>query len=224
MTVIRNYALAVVFITITAAALTIAAGGHPVPDVRHMLWVRGVDTIIGCPIGLMVLALTAPRTVAVRIPQEFLNTLAELKTILGLAVTGEIAKGAGRQTRRDLQHRTIVLLQAFDAAAGATPWHRDAAERLWPTVVATQRLAYRVLATCWSLENAGAEAAPAKARTLFGPNGEKEISHALAVLSDAIHAGTKPTPFSQVPEFLNTEMHNLHASLVYAGDHSTGKL
>lgn len=221
MTVIRNYALAVVFIT--AAALTIGAGGQQVPDIGHMLWVRGVDTFIGCLIGLVVLAMTTPRTVAVRIPRELMNTLAELKAVLGLAARGEISSGIARQARRDLQHRTIVLLHAYDAAVGATPWHRDAAERLWPTVVATQRLAYRVLAACWSLENAGAEAAPAMARTLFGPNGEKEINHALAVLADAIHAGTRPAPPSRVPEFLSTEMHNLHASLVYAGDHSAGR-
>jgi len=213
-TVIRNYALAVVFIT--AAALTIAAGGHPVPDVGHMLWVRGTDTVIGCVIGLAVLALTTPRTVAVRIPQELVNTLTALKTTLALAATGDVATEAARQARRDLQHRTIVLLQAYDAAVGATPWHRDAAERSWPAVVAAQRLAYRVLATCWSLENAGAEAAP-MARTLFGPDGLNEISHALAALSDAVHAGTRPSPLVSVPEFLGTEMRNLHDSLVYAG-------
>lgn len=215
MTVIRNYALAVVFIT--AAALTIAAGGHPVPDVGHMLWVRGVDTVIGCVIGLAVLALTTPRAVAVRIPQELVNTLAALKTALGLAARGEIATDAALQARRDLQHRTIVLLQAYDTSVGAAPWYRDAAERSWPAVVATQRLAYRVLATCWSLENAGAKAAPEMARTLFGPDGEKEVNHALAVLSGAIHAGTKPAPLSHVPEFLGTEMRNLHNSLVYDG-------
>jgi uncharacterized membrane protein YccC len=66
MTVIRNYALAVVFIT--AAALTVASGGHPVADVGHMLWVRGVDTFIGCAVGLAVLALTTPQTVSVRVP------------------------------------------------------------------------------------------------------------------------------------------------------------
>lgn len=214
MTVIRNYALAVVFIT--AAALTIAAGGHPVADVGHMLWVRGADTVIGCVIGLAVLVLTTPRTVAVRIPQEMLNLLAALKTALSLAARAEVATASGRQARRDLQHRTIVLLQAYDAAIGATPWHRDAAERAWPAVVAAQRLAYRVLATCWSLENAGAEGAQA-ARTLFGPAGEEETANALTVLSSAIRSGTRPAPLADMPAFLSTEMHNLHDSLVYAG-------
>ncbi|MCP8894876.1 FUSC family protein [Shinella daejeonensis] len=216
MTVIRNYALAVVFIT--TAALTIAAGGHPVPDVGHMLWVRGTDTFIGCVIGLAVLVMTTPRTAAVRIPQELVNTLAAVRTVLDLTAGGDVTHGAARQARRDLQHRTIVLLQAYEAAVGATPWHRDAAERAWPAVVAAQRLAYRVLATCWSLENAQAGAAPEMARTLFGPDGRENAGHALAILSRAIHAGARPAPLSPVPEFLSTEMQNLHGSLVYAGE------
>lgn len=213
MTVIRNYALAVVFIT--AVALTIAAGGHPVPDIGHLLWVRGVDTAIGCAIGLVVLALTTSRAVTVRIPQELVKTLAALKTTLDLAARGEIATAPALQARRDLQHRTIVLLQTYDASVDAAPWHENVADRSWPAIVATQRLAYRVLAICWSLENAGANAAPEMARTLFGPNGEKQVNHALAVLSDAIHGESKPALLPEVPEFLSTEMHNLHNSLVY---------
>lgn len=215
MTVIRNYALAVIFIT--TAALTIAAGGHPVPGVGHMLWVRGVDTAIGCAIGLLMLALTTPRAAAVRIPQELVNTLAALATTLGLAARGEVGGAAARQARRDLQHRTIVLLQAYDAAIGATPWHRDLAERSWPAVVAAQRLAYRVLATCWSLEAAETDVAQDKARALFGPDGEQQIGGALAVLSGAIRTGTRPAPISHLPEFLRTEMQNLHDSLIHAG-------
>ncbi|KQU87459.1 hypothetical protein ASD12_07970 [Mesorhizobium sp. Root102] len=124
--------------------------------------------------------------------------------------------------RRDLQHRTIVLLQAYDASVGASPWHRHAAERAWPAVVAAQRLAYRVLATCWSLENAGADAAPEKARTLFGPDGEKEINLALALLADAVRTGRKPEPLSQLPEFLSSEMRNLYDSLIYVGSPGAG--
>ena len=218
MTVIRNYALAVVFIT--AAALTIAAGGQQVPDVGHMLWVRGVDTVIGCAIGLAVLALTTPRAVAMRIPQELRNTLAAVKATLDLAAGGEVATGIARQARRDLQHRTNLLLQAYDAAIEATPRHRDAAERSWPAVVAAQRLAYRALATCWSLESAGADDAPQMAGTLFGPEGTGEIDRALTALSEAIRTGTRPAPLAHVPQFLAAEMQNLHESLVHAGKDS----
>ncbi|MCZ8548015.1 hypothetical protein OOJ09_27890 [Mesorhizobium qingshengii] len=189
MCVIRNYALAVVFIT--AAALTIASGGHPVPDAGHLLWVRGNDTFIGCATGLGVLLLT-PRTVAVRIPRELVDTLAALKTTLGHAVEGAVTTSAARQARRDLQHRTIAPLQAYDASSGASLRPRDAAGRMWPAVVVAQRLAY-------------------------GPDGDREVNHALAMLSDAICGETKPAPLSLLPEFLGTEMRNLRDSLVYEG-------
>lgn len=214
MVVTRNYAVAVVFIT--AAALTIASGGQPTPDIGHLLWVRGEDTFIGCLTGLVILALTSPRSVEVRIPRELVGTLVALKKVLAHAAKGDATTHAARRARRDLQHRTISLLQAYDASVGATPWHRNAAERSWPTVSTAQRLAYRVLSLCWSLENAGAGSAE-MARALFGPNGEKEIGHALLELSNAIHAGTRPAPLPHLPEFLDTEMRNLHDSLVYVG-------
>jgi len=59
MLVVQNYALAVIFIT--AAAITMASGGHPVENIAELLWARAIDTIIGCAIGIGVLLVTATR-------------------------------------------------------------------------------------------------------------------------------------------------------------------
>ena len=59
MYVVRNYTLAVVFITPTA--LTISSGGHPVGDVAELLLARGLDTLIGCAVALLVYRLTLGR-------------------------------------------------------------------------------------------------------------------------------------------------------------------
>lgn len=158
--------------------------------------------------------LTTPRIAAVRIPQERVTTLAALSTTIGHAAEGTVTPRVARRARHDLRHRTIALLQTYDASVGATPRHRDVAERMWPAVVAAQRLAYRVLSTCRLLENAGANVAPEVARTLFGPSGESKVKRALTTVSAAIRARTKPAPLSQLPGFLNTEMRNLHDSLV----------
>jgi uncharacterized membrane protein YccC len=213
MTVVRNYALAVVFIT--AAALTISAGGHPALHIEHLLWVRGIDTFIGCMTGLVILALTTPRSAVMRIPQELVRTLVALKNVLAHIAAGDVVSSQARQARRDLQHRTIALLEAYDASVGSKPWHRDAAVRSWPAVMAAQRLAYRTLSTCWSLEEAGPRAAET-ARALFGPGGEKEAGRALLALANAVRRGSKPAPLSHAPEFLAAEMRNLHDSLVYS--------
>jgi len=220
MTVIRNYALAVVFIT--AAALTIASGGHPVAHIEHLLWVRGVDTFIGCVTGLAILTLTTPRSLAVRIPQELVKTLVALKKVLGHVASGDATSGPARQARRDLQHRTIVLLEAYDSSVGARSRYRDAAVRAWPAVMAAQRLAYRTLSACWSLEEAGGRAAE-RAHALFGPDGAKEVGQALLALANAVHQGGRPAPFSQLPEFLATELRNLRDSLVYVGSNGSGR-
>lgn len=213
MTVVRNYALAVVFIT--AAALIIASGGQPVLDVGRMLWVRAADTAIGCGIGLLVLRLTTPRATAVRIPQEIVNTLATLSTALGHAAEGVVTSAAARKSRRDLQVHTIALLQAYDASVGATLQDRDIAERMWPAVVAAQRLADRVLAVCWSLENAGVESGPESAQKLFGADGRTQLQEALAQISTAIRRQTKPADIGPLPSFVEAEVRNLHDSLVY---------
>lgn len=219
--VIRNYALAVVFIT--AAALTIATGGHPVPDIAHMLWVRGEDTFIGCAAGLAILAAMTPRSVRLRIPRELVNTLVALKRVLAHAARGEVTTGAARRARRDLQHRAIVLLQAYESGVDATPRHRAAAERSWPMVMAAQRLVYRALSVCWSLENAGADA-PGLARTLFGADGAREIGRALLMLATAIRAGTPPAPIGPLPACLDGEVRNLRDSLVYAGTGAAARI
>lgn len=212
MCVVRNYALAVVFIT--AAALTIATGGHDVTDIGHLLWVRGTDTVIGCAIGLAVFVLATPRAVAVQVPQEIVRTLEAIDTIVAHMARGRITTAQARLARRDLQHRTIALLQAYDASIGASAGQRALAEQMWPAVVATQRLAYRALAVCWSLEDVGDEKAPVLARSLFGTDGDAKVHQALSDLIAAIRAGGRPAPMAQLPPFLHVEMQTLHDSLV----------
>ncbi|WP_457147161.1 FUSC family protein [Mycobacterium sp. URHB0021] len=64
MLVVRNYALAAVFIT--ATALTISSGSRQV-DVGDLLLDRGVDTLIGCVVGLGVYLVMARHQEATRL-------------------------------------------------------------------------------------------------------------------------------------------------------------
>ena len=212
--VMRNYALAVVFVT--AAAMTIASVADPFHSPGWLLWARGVDTLIGCLTGLLILTLTSPRSVENRIPRELVGTLVSIKRVLVLAATGELTTNAAWKARRDLQHRTIVLQQAYEAAMGATPWHRSAAERSWPTVSAAQRLSYRVLSFCWSLESLTDDQRIVAAREAFGTDGPRRIGRALLQLAKAIRRDSKPAPLAPLPEFLDTDVRNLHDSLVFA--------
>jgi uncharacterized membrane protein YccC len=160
--VIRNYTLAVLFIT--AIALMMSSGGHETPSILLLLWDRGIDTVIGCAIGIGVLLVTAPRAVAVQIPQELAAALKAAQEVLNFAATGDAVSAQARRARRNLQHRAIVLLTAYELGAGARSQDRRYAEELWPAVVSAQRLLYRLLAFCWMLEDAGPDRAVEIAR------------------------------------------------------------
>ncbi len=210
--VVRNYALAAVFIT--AAALTIASGGQHVGDLGSLLWARGADTVIGCTIALGVHRLTALQAVAVPIPQAIVRTLAAIEIVLGFAARGEVISRPAKEARRDLQHRAFALLKAADAGIGGTARDRQFAERMWPPVVATQRLAYRVLAICWSLEEAGAAAAPAMAAALFGPDGLRAAKETLAGIMVGFRTGTRPVAAAAIPHFLQTDFDDVIGAIV----------
>ncbi|AMN44351.1 FUSC family protein [Rhodoplanes sp. Z2-YC6860] len=209
--VIRNYTLAVLFIT--AIALTMSSGGHEAPSILVMLWDRGVDTVIGCAIGIGVLLVTAPRAVAVQIPQELAAALKAAQEVLNFVATGDAVSTEAKRARRNLQHRAIVLLTAYELGAGARAQDRRYAEELWPAVISAQRLLYRVLAFCWMLEDAGPDRAIKIARKEFGADGFTNVSNALDILANAATDGRPATIASEMPEFLKEELDDLSRSL-----------
>ena len=207
----RNYALAVVFIT--AAAVTIAAGGHPVENIAALLWARAIDTVIGCTIGIGVLLVTAPRAVAVPIPQELAAALHSAQELLKFAAAGDAVSIGAKRARRNLQHRAIALLTAYEIGAGALQ-HRRFAEGLWPAVVAAQRFLYRLLAFCWVLEEAGSDRAAEVARAAFGAKGLDNLNGALRGLASAARSGRAVAIPSDVPDFMKEDLEDLSRSLV----------
>jgi uncharacterized membrane protein YccC len=212
MLVVRNYILAVIFIT--AAAITMVSGGYPVENIATLLWDRVIDTVIGCVIGIGVLRITAPRTVAVRIPQELAAALDTAQGVLKFAAAGDAVSSGAKQARRNLQHRAIALLTAYELGAGARLQDRRFAEGLWPAVVAAQRLLYRLLAFCWTLEETGRDEAGKVARGAFGATGLRSLSEALAALSDAARNGQAVTIPADIPSFLKGDVEDLSRSII----------
>lgn len=155
MFVVRNYTIAVIFIT--PLALTIAAGGRPVPDLQHFLLTRGLDTVIGCVVALVVYRVAlhrhgpAPLTAAVR------STRAAIDVTDVHLRAGAVTSAPARAARRDLQLSAMNLLDVYQGAIGGSAEQRAEAERLWPTVAATEQLAYRTLAACWEFEHSDGE-------------------------------------------------------------------
>jgi uncharacterized membrane protein YccC len=212
MLVVRNYALAVVFMT--PAALTIASGGERVSDIAGLLLARGVDTLIGCVAALAVYLLTARLHGAGRLRDAIALTLDAVAATSRHLARGEPATKAARIARRDLQIRAIAMLPIYDTAIGGSLRERTSAERMWPAVVATEQLAYRTLAACWAMERVGGgEAAHRLGQSLFGPGGVDRFTAAVEELAGAVRTGSAPPSLEPSP-FGGAEMTTLRDSLV----------
>lgn len=151
MFVVRNYTIAVIFIT--PLALTIAAGGQPVPDLQHFLVTRGLDTVIGCVVALLVYRVALHRHGPAPLAAAVRATGAAVELAGVHLDAGAVTSAPARAARRDLQVSAMNLLDAYQNAIGGSAEQRAEAERLWPTVAATEELAYRTLAACWAFEH-----------------------------------------------------------------------
>jgi uncharacterized membrane protein YccC len=152
MLIVRRYPLAVVFVT--ASALVIASGGQAAADVPALLWARGLDTVLGCGVGLAVYLLTGLHGQARGILREVARVEAAAARVEAQVAAGEVVSLAAREARRDLQHRLFVMAALYESGAGsAVPARREGAAA---AVEAAERRGYRALADCWSLEFAGA--------------------------------------------------------------------
>lgn len=151
MFVVRNYTIAVIFIT--PLALTIASGGHQVADLRHFLLTRGLDTVIGCAVALLVYWVALRRRGPAPLSEAVRATRAAIDITNVHLRAGAVSSAPARAARRDLQLSAMTLLEAYQGAIGGSPEHRAEAERLWPTIADTEHLAYQTLAACWEVEH-----------------------------------------------------------------------
>lgn len=183
MLVVRHYALAVVFIT--GAALTLASGGHPVAAPGEYLFARGLDTLVGCAVALLVYRALPVRDDGRGLAPPMARVLHGVAALAPMLAAGSVDDVHARTARRDLQRMTFGLEQAYGSAIGASSRQRAAAEDQWPLVAAIQQLAYRMLAACWQRSHEGVE--PTQA---FGPADAQAMQHALRDLEQ--HLGGAP--------------------------------
>ncbi|MCE7032027.1 FUSC family protein [Lysobacter sp. GX 14042] len=211
MLVLRNYALAVIFIT--GAGMTLATGGLPVPDLGSYLLARGVDTAVGCAVALLVFRLAWPQASAALIPEQLSRTLAATDAVVEHLAAGDVTSPAAREARSELQHRGFALSKAYDTATAATRRPRMSAERMWPAIAATEQLAFRILGSCWAIERLDREAARARAGSMFGEGGLQALRTALEQAAAAADGGPAPQATARLPGFVEAEVADLCRSL-----------
>lgn len=210
MIVMRNYAFAVVFIT--GAALTIVAGDHPVEEAGSYLWARGIDTLMGCVLALMVFRLLPPRSTTRQIPEQLARVLRAVAETTNHLAHGAVTTPDARQSRRELQLASFALNHAYEDSLAASRSQRFAAEELWPAVAAAERLAYRTLSTCWALEQLGDKAAHETAASMFVNDGAAHVREAVDGFIAALKSSELPT-LPALPHVLETELVDLQECL-----------
>lgn len=202
---LTNYALAVFFFTPMALLMTTAANQSSF-EINQLLVARGLDTIIGCGIGLAVLLATY-RTESVTARSALSQTLGAANSVLPFLSRGDVTTAEARVARRRLRFAAFDLVQLYEEQAGGTARARKEADRTWPAIV-TQRLAFRILAACWEIEAAG-DAAKACSFLLLNPDGERAAIQAIASLQAGHAAEISPL----AANFLRPEIAALNESL-----------
>jgi len=152
MFVVSNYALATVFIT--AIALTISAGTHRV-DSGALILDRGLDTLIGCGVGVAVYLMMSHRQESRRIHAEIGGVLGHIIEVTEFLAEGKPRSLQARAARRALQDSIFALGTARDAARNGSRRDRAAADRLAAVVAATEHLGYATIAASWKAEQGG---------------------------------------------------------------------
>ena len=212
MLVVRNYAVAVVFIT--GAALTLASGGHPVADPVSFVLARGVDTLLGVIVALAVYRALPPRPATATLPMHLRRTIDAVAALVPCLAAGQVTTPAARDARGAVQHAAIALVAAHEAGLAGSRAEIRAAEEAWPAIVSADRLAFRALSACWSLEALGGRGAVEAAQAMFAGDGAARLQAVLAGLSAAVgHDGAPPGP-GPLPHVLGPEVRNLRDCLV----------
>lgn len=205
--VVRNYGLAAIFIT--AVAMTIASGGRAIEHPVAYLLPRGIDTLAGCAMALLVYRLLPPRAASKDLPEQIARCLRAVDALVDVIASGDVTTRPARAARRAVQQASFALTQAYDLALASSSGERRAAEDAWPAIAATERLAYRVLGMCWEMEHRPMHTAPPP----LTPEDARHLHHVLADLTGAVHGRARPAPAQAVPSLLAEEVHALEACL-----------
>jgi uncharacterized membrane protein YccC len=185
--VVRNYTLAVVFIT--AVALVISTGSHGTGNLGALLLARGIDTAVGCAVGMAVFLLLVPPSVTTWISTAIADTLDAVGTTAEYMHPESVNTQAAKAARRDVQRCSFRLTQMFDNAINGSAKQRRSAEYVWPTIAATQRLAYRTVAECWRLQrDSHTDGTQSSAATAYFA----DLQLAVRATADAVRVGQSP--------------------------------
>ncbi len=191
--IVKNYGLAIIFITPNALILAETITGGEFSSF-YFASARMIDVIIGSIIGLTGVILMGRRTASLRIPRIMMRTLRNQSQMLLLLFSQKTPSSCKQISDRIIKMRTNVtnLTALYDAATGEVPLKKNLIEYYWPIVYSIEKLAFL-------LEHA-AEVETRKAMT------ETEVAQLLylfEVLANSVQYGDQTTikPVPTIPQF-----------------------
>ncbi|NHN56431.1 FUSC family protein [Calidifontibacter sp. DB0510] len=144
LTAVRNYAIAVFFVT--PMALLISTAGHPDAPILRMVGERIGDTAVGVVCSLIVMWATGHRTPIALVRRQFRRTLRTVERLLLLLADGAEGSDAGFVARRDLAYEELQTARILRISQQELPTTLAGWESLESI---TNRICYTVLAACW---------------------------------------------------------------------------
>ncbi len=141
--IVKNYGLAIIFITPNALILaeTITGGEF---SAFYFASARMIDVIIGSIIGLIGVILMGRRTASLRIPRIMMRTLRNQSQMLLLLFSPDTSSSHQQINDRIIKMRTNVtnLTALYDAATGEIPLKKSLIEYYWPIIYSIEKLAF----------------------------------------------------------------------------------
>lgn len=142
---VRNYALAVIFVT--PMALLISTAATPYRPISEIAGERVLATMIGAAASLLVIWLAGRRAPIALARRQFRRALRSLERLLLLIADGQQATDRGYAARRDLAFEQLQCGQILQLAQTDLP--RDLED--WSLLeTSLNEASYVVLAACWT--------------------------------------------------------------------------
>ncbi len=198
----RNYAAAAAFITCSALLMT--GFGSSASEAAVLIQARGLDTAVGCAVAVVVFALLSRKSPAGWLPTALGQTLEAAAEATDRLTPALVVSPDGLAARRDLQRQVIQLAETFENGLNGFAAQSSEAARYWPAVLAAERIAYRVLAESWRLEEVAVLSPPTPDTA-----GEPPPSRGLRTLGAAAWLEVPPGPVGDVPAFLSRDVADL---------------
>ncbi|MDZ4993855.1 FUSC family protein [Clostridium perfringens] len=146
--IVKNYAIAVMFIT--PNALLIAEASTQIHNVTYFATARITDILVGSAIGLIGTYIIGHRSASSRLPDLIVKLIHSQKKLLLLLSTNN--KESNRDKIKDMKEKMGVDLMnlkvAYNTALGEIPRNKEMLEMMWPVFFSLEHISYLLAQYC----------------------------------------------------------------------------